>query len=235
MSIPFTAETIRSSVAALSHILPSDLELDLDDDECVKDYELGSWCRVESRKDDRFEVFVYRNWEEVVRWHVSTIRMDIENEECEELPLSLKELIPLVAKRCNLGELEHMIIANGRDLVYLGNLKEEDFPGYCKDPLKALFDHFDGDEEDVVTTLMSQCRPDLDLIAGDVLKAIGGVGYYMDSSMGYFKTPEGFYVGTENVHTSVVLSKHAKPVDCVHEEGNSMAVTGAEVSGKEDR
>jgi hypothetical protein len=216
--VPFNSKNILKSVAALSHIPLRDLESDLDEDEQDDEYVCGSWCRVQSSKDDDFEVFVYPTWEEVVKWHAGTIRVDIENEDFEELPLRLLEdFIPLVVKRCDLGELSHWTIATGRDLVYLGDLAEEDFPRYCKDSLKALREYFDDDDKEFVTTLISQCRPDLSGIAEDVLKSIGGIGYYIGSSILYFKTSEGFYVAAETKHVIGILGKHAKPVDCSQE------------------
>jgi hypothetical protein len=105
--------------------------------------------------------------------------------------LTDEEIIRHAAKGCDLSELRHWIIAQGRE----DGLSDEQIVANLKKPLDTVIDHYkeECDEEGALSTFFTQCRGDQEKMAKHVLKAAGGSQKVWTKDF-FHELPGGFIV-----------------------------------------
>ena len=101
-----------------------------------------------------------------------------------------RECIDVVASVCDLSELSHWIVSEGRSK----QLSEEELKVCLGDPLKTLKEWTShADTDFIMNVLFDQCSPDDKAVGLAYLRSVGGLAGYEDTAV-YFETVEGFCI-----------------------------------------
>jgi hypothetical protein len=161
------------------------------------------------------DVYVYRDQKSLDKCFEDSLPYDSTYGFFDVGDLSNEDIVRHSAKGCDLSQLKHWIIAQGRE----DELTDDQIAHDLKHPVDTIIKHYtkDGDlAEEACSTLVLQCRPDPLEMAKYVLKAAGGTQKVW--SMEFFHTlPRDYIIHIITTEETVIFrrlldSAHERPV-----------------------